>query len=362
MSDQLPPAHWAKDPSGQYEYRWWDGAKWTGLVADNGVERVDPLFPTGAPVTTATTTASVVTPTAQATMTQDVAVADTPAGTEVVHPTPPPGESTRPVGADAIPALPAERPTGAAAIPPLPPLAAAEQTFNPSRGRVVVRGDGIWRSLDGLRTALIVLNVCAVAAGAWLMVALLNRLSLVDDLETGLVSIEFVQQAQNADDTVQAAGLATLVVFVVTFIVFIVWQWRCAKNAEVVGRYVGKWSPGWSIGGWFIPFANFVIPILVLQDLWRASDPNAEPVQHTRPRGSGLLTAWWVVFLVSTVAMNVIDADSADTLDQFRSSNHMLMAFVALSVISAVMTIGIVVQMTSRYNVLRDEAASLTTS
>jgi len=34
---------WRPDPSGRYEYRYWDGHTWTAHVADNGVAGEDPL-------------------------------------------------------------------------------------------------------------------------------------------------------------------------------------------------------------------------------------------------------------------------------------------------------------------------------
>ena len=42
-------------------------------------------------------------------------------------------------------------------------------------------------------------------------------------------------------------------------VVFIIWQFRHAKNAQVLGARGGL-GPGWAIGGWFIPLANYVLP------------------------------------------------------------------------------------------------------
>lgn len=37
------PPQWYPDPSGQHEYRYWDGTKWTPYVGDQGQTRFDPL-------------------------------------------------------------------------------------------------------------------------------------------------------------------------------------------------------------------------------------------------------------------------------------------------------------------------------
>lgn len=47
------PPGWFPDPTGRHDHRWWDGAAWTGHVADAGVAAHDPLpaggTPTGTP-------------------------------------------------------------------------------------------------------------------------------------------------------------------------------------------------------------------------------------------------------------------------------------------------------------------------
>jgi len=35
--------HWAPDPTGRHQYRWWDGMAWSNNVSDNGVGAMDPL-------------------------------------------------------------------------------------------------------------------------------------------------------------------------------------------------------------------------------------------------------------------------------------------------------------------------------
>ncbi len=40
-----PPAAWYTDPSGHYEYRYWDGGAWTAHVSRHGVAEVDPNTP-----------------------------------------------------------------------------------------------------------------------------------------------------------------------------------------------------------------------------------------------------------------------------------------------------------------------------
>jgi hypothetical protein len=37
----VPPS-WHPDPSGRFDYRYWDGSDWTEHVSSNGVADIDP--------------------------------------------------------------------------------------------------------------------------------------------------------------------------------------------------------------------------------------------------------------------------------------------------------------------------------
>ncbi len=39
----MEPANWSPDPTGRHEYRYWDGQRWTDLVANGGVQSNDPF-------------------------------------------------------------------------------------------------------------------------------------------------------------------------------------------------------------------------------------------------------------------------------------------------------------------------------
>lgn len=38
-----PPPAWMPDPSRSHEYRWWDGARWTEHVSDQGIQSLDAI-------------------------------------------------------------------------------------------------------------------------------------------------------------------------------------------------------------------------------------------------------------------------------------------------------------------------------
>jgi Domain of unknown function (DUF4328) len=110
--------------------------------------------------------------------------------------------------------------------------------------------------------------------------------------------------AQGADD--DASTLVAALVFVLTGLAFIQWLYRARRNLDELGATGLRWRPSWAIGGWFIPVANLVIPLLVVREIDRA-DPQPRP-------GRWIFAAWattWTVYSVPSYGF-VQDRDGAD--------------------------------------------------
>jgi hypothetical protein len=270
--------------------------------------------------------------------------------------------STAPAATPAVATDPAPV-TAAAAAPallrPTPPPPVQGTGVDPRAGAVGAPKPTWWRPLDGLRTALVVLFACTAASSVAVVIALVNRLGVISDIEAGQFGFDLVQRANDADDAVGLAAGFTLVLAIATAVLLIIWQWRCAKNAELLGRDQPRFGPGWSIGAWFIPLANFVIPVLIFQDLWRASSAGARPGAWRSEKGSGLVALWWVLFVVSAITTRFVDGDDADSLRDLKSQNQVLVAAFVVSVIAAVLAIAVVVQLTRRFDERRDEAPAV---
>jgi hypothetical protein len=209
-----------------------------------------------------------------------------------------------------------------------------------------------WRPLSGLASALTILFTLDAVAGLFGIAAIANRLNVINDFENGNFGSDILKRAQDADDLANAAAAILGVLGLATAVVFIIWMWRAAKNNEALGRMNPRLGPGWSIGGWFIPIANLVIPILIMQDLWRGSDPTVargDPGWRTS-RGSGLIGWWWAAFLVGSIRVfaNSDSADSKNSLSDIKSSNRVAIVGLAAHVIAAVLAISLVRKLTAR--------------
>ena len=169
-----------------------------------------------------------------------------------------------------------------------------------------------WRSLRGITTALTWLFVAHIVLTAVLIVGVFHHLSVLSDKETG--GLVFDTKAVNDANSLAASmiilsGLVALAIFVL----LVIWLYRAAKNNEALGRMNSRLGPGWAIGGWFIPFANLVIPFLIMNDVWRGADPSIPRGDPNWRRSSTLAAIWaWLVTAVIFTIPSVIASSGGD--------------------------------------------------
>ena len=56
-----------------------------------------------------------------------------------------------------------------------------------------------------------------------------------------------------------------------TVVVWLVWQHHATANLWSRGLPGLRFTPGWVVGWWFVPFANLVLPYLAMRELDRRS-------------------------------------------------------------------------------------------
>lgn len=125
-----------------------------------------------------------------------------------------------------------------------------------------------------------------------------NRARVVDDYLNGRATLFDIR---DADGLVNSLVGFLFIMVVPVGIVFIIWQYRHSKNAEALRGTRGL-GPGWAIGGWFIPVANFVLPFIELYQSAKASSPTPPPgAAYHHGAAPKLLTAWAVTFIAAPV-------------------------------------------------------------
>jgi hypothetical protein len=191
-----------------------------------------------------------------------------------------------------------------------------------------------FRSLRGLATALTWVLLAEIAASLARIGALANRLDVYSRYFHGDFSA--ATAVQPADDAVTGSTQVHALFLLAVFVLLVVFLYRAAKNTELWSSQSARWTPGWTIAGWFIPIANLVIPFLVVRDIWRRSfTPPTEP--QTSASVSPLLWWWWVTFVVGYVALLI--SPSVSTLHSLNVRDGAHIAALVVLLVSAVLLI-----------------------
>lgn len=82
-------------------------------------------------------------------------------------------------------------------------------------------------------------------------------------------------------------GIRGLLTFV-GVVLYLVWFAR-AYNWLRAARGGTAYSTGLAVGGWFIPLANFVLPVLAQSDAWKRAHGSSSP----------LPVVWWLSYLLT---------------------------------------------------------------
>jgi len=118
------------------------------------------------------------------------------------------------------------------------------------------------------------------------------------------IARKMTSAAQARDEMPAMVATATLLTWVLAglgvALAGLLWIWRARANAEVLSPVPPRLSRWWSVGCWFVPIANLVLPPRVLVDIWTASCAGRDPRDGCRP-SIRLVRAWWVAQLTCVV-------------------------------------------------------------
>jgi Domain of unknown function (DUF4328) len=170
----------------------------------------------------------------------------------------------------------------------------------------------------------------------------LSQASLLSGLSAGRAVLP--GEAQANDARVQLVALLTLLVFVVTVVAFLIWFHRAHKNPSSFGAPGLEYSPGWAVGGFFVPFLNLIRPFQVMREIWKASDPEADPqIAHSWQYSSTspLIAAWWGTWILSGVLGRLLFSFSkgASDVDSLLSLTYLSITSFAINLVPAALLI-----------------------
>ena len=143
----------------------------------------------------------------------------------------------------------------------------------------------------------------------------------------------------------------------------VIWMFRVASNVRALGRRT-TFAPLFAIFGWVLPPILFVLPLLVLREVWKASDPNT-PVGSDGWKASTenrTLYLWFLFYGVVSTALTALSVaslfDSALSFDTdttslaevaAATSPTLLLAGGVVSVVSGLLWARVIQEFTARH-------------
>ncbi|NDE59656.1 MAG: DUF4328 domain-containing protein [Acidimicrobiia bacterium] len=201
---------------------------------------------------------------------------------------------------------------------PPPPPPSARVNVGPSAFRESL-SVGLARWTFGLMIA------AGIAAGLRGILALAVNQSMQEFLDTFSDESldDFLSRADAYDGIDSVYSLLTLA----TFVLLIIFSFRSYKASQSLWSGPRKWSRGFSVGGWFIPFANFYIPpsLLIETDkISRATRSNGVVGDAWRSSNrDNAFIVWFALYGVGLVLASRI-SNFGDTADDFQDISDRL--------------------------------------
>jgi hypothetical protein len=139
-----------------------------------------------------------------------------------------------------------------------------------------------------------------------------------------------------SDDRVDSLNVVWLVFIGLSVVTWMVW-WVCAYRAAADRRAL-RYGTGWAFGGWFVPFANLVVPKRVADDLWTASRAPDWP-RDAEARSSWDILAWWGAWLLCGVLGFLAVRSEESTTGRLLTMNAIYLVRAVVVLVAAMLAI-----------------------
>ena len=172
-----------------------------------------------------------------------------------------------------------------------------------------------------------------------------------------LHNLKNVTEAEaDANDIRQAIiGLLQTLVYIPCFILFLIWLNRYSKNTHSMARKKLTYTPGWTVGYFFIPILSLFRPYQAVSELYRENNQNAS---------QSILAWWWAAWIISTLAGKASFKLSirAKTLSELKLANQVTIFSDAIDVITFSLLLIMIVKMTKWQIEKHDQVQKLETT
>ncbi|MDO8683352.1 MAG: DUF4328 domain-containing protein [Armatimonadota bacterium] len=196
-----------------------------------------------------------------------------------------------------------------------------------------VSGRGRAKALIVLFVVMIIVNLLAICADY-------GQINLLSRAISGATVT--MAEAQMNDAFMAVTSLLTSLLFFTIGIIFLMWIYRVHKNLSALGACDLKFTSGWAVGYFFVPFYSFFRPCQIVTEIWKASDPTANEGHLLKNvNSSPLVGLWWVAHLamniLSLMATAAITGPAQHSVSELRSGTISMLVADVVAVLAAVL-------------------------
>ena len=190
-----------------------------------------------------------------------------------------------------------------------------------------------------------------------------NVISLFNDIKSGETVTDAKADASDQREALFAIGW--LILFIITGIIFLKWIYRANANCRGFGAHEMKFSSGWSVGWYFIPFMNLFKPFKAMEEIWLVSHKGPQKWQMIENAAKEnkekiILNLWWI-FWIGSFALSQLSSRSyndAENVESLINSYYISIADYCWAIILTLIAIKLVKAVQDSQNRLVEKVIS----
>jgi hypothetical protein len=139
-------------------------------------------------------------------------------------------------------------------------------------------------------------------------------------------------------------SLSYMLSLIVSIVLVARWIYRGHANLAAAGLFGLRYSPGWAVGWYFIPIANWFKPFGVMRELWNASHGATDHYDSASP---ATLKLWWACYIVPNLMTAISEVIARRNPEFARTDEWITMAASGVLIASALLLARLIAQITS---------------
>ncbi|MDQ3111921.1 MAG: DUF4328 domain-containing protein [Bacteroidota bacterium] len=96
-------------------------------------------------------------------------------------------------------------------------------------------------------------------------------------------------------------GLLFSLTTVLLAVFFLLWMSRAYKNLVKANIENIRFTHGWAVGAWFVPFVNLVRPLKIVKEIWNKTQEGFRNGQSFERKSDSLIYYWWFAYLLTGI-------------------------------------------------------------